>query len=157
MLHDLVLTAHILGACVLIGTGSGIAFFMLISHRSGDVAGIAHTAGIVVLADFVFTATAAVLQPVTGLWLVWSAGWALTEGWILASIALYLFIGALWLPVVGIQMRMKRLATEAHQTGTGLPAAYHRLFRIWFACGVPAFSAILALLWLMVTKPALGV
>jgi uncharacterized membrane protein len=156
MLFELVKTAHILGACVLIGTGSGIAFFMLVSHRTGDVAGIAHTAGIVVLADFVFTATAAVAQPITGLWLVWQGGWGLTEFWVLASIALYLFIGALWLPVVGIQMRMKRLADAALAEGQALPAAYHRLFRIWFACGVPAFAAILALLWLMVTKPTIG-
>jgi uncharacterized membrane protein len=66
MIHDLLIFAHVLGACVLLGTGAGIAFFMVISNRSRDPALIAHTAGIVVLADTVFTATAAIAQPVTG-------------------------------------------------------------------------------------------
>lgn len=57
---------HVVGACVLLGTGAGIAFFMLIAHRSGDPHVIAHTAGTVVLADLLFTATAVILQPVTG-------------------------------------------------------------------------------------------
>jgi len=29
---------HVLGAIVILGTGSGIAFFMLMAHRSGDAA-----------------------------------------------------------------------------------------------------------------------
>ena len=36
-----------------------------------------------------------------------------------------------------------------------LPAAYHRLFRIWFACGIPAFLGVLAIIWLMLARPSL--
>ena len=39
--------AHVLGACVLIGTGAGIAFFMLMAHRTGDARVIAAVARIV--------------------------------------------------------------------------------------------------------------
>ena len=60
---------------------------------------IAHTAGVVVIADTVFTATAVVVQPITGVLLAQSVGWALTEGWIVLSVILYLVIGAFWLPV----------------------------------------------------------
>ena len=60
---------HVIGACVLLGTGAGIAFFMMMAHRSGDTALIAGTARIVVIADMAFTATAVLAQPLTG----WSA------------------------------------------------------------------------------------
>ncbi len=150
---DAALYLHIIGACVLLGTGAGIAFFMLISNRSGDPALIAHVAGIVVLADWVFTATAAILQPITGTILALHVGWPLTEGWVLWAILLYLVVGAFWLPVVWIQARLMRLAMAARDAGTALPESYHRLYRIWIACGFPAFFSVLAIVWLMLFKP----
>ena len=148
---------HLIGAAVLLGTGAGIAFFMLMAHRSGSVALIAGVARIVVLADFLFTATAALLQPITGVALAWQAGYTLTEGWIVLSIALYLFIGAFWLPVVRMQMQMRDLAQAAVAEGAPLPERYHRLFRTWFAFGIPAFAAMLCIYWLMMTRPALSI
>jgi hypothetical protein len=73
---------HVIGAAVLLGTGAGTAFFMLIAHLRGNVKVILGVARIVVLADFLFTATAVVLQPVTGVWLAWASGYSLLEGWI---------------------------------------------------------------------------
>ena len=144
---------HVLGACALLGTGAGIAFFMMMAHRTGDVLLIAGTARIVVIADLVFTATAVVAQPLTGWLLARANGWDLTEGWLLASLALYVLIGACWLPVVRIQILMGRLAAEAARNGAALPARYHRLYRFWFALGIPAFAALLAILWLMIARP----
>jgi len=145
--------AHILGAAVLIGTGAGIAFFMLMAHRSRDARIIAHTASVVVIADWIFTASAVVAQPVTGLLLAHAMGWSLGEFWIVASIGLYVFIGLFWLPVVWIQHRLRDLARTAAEKGETLPEAYFRLYRIWFVCGFPAFMAILAIVWLMVARP----
>jgi uncharacterized membrane protein len=147
---------HVIGATVLLGTGAGIAFFMLMAHRSGDVRLIAGTAGIVVIADYLFTATAVIAQPITGVLLARSIGWDLTEGWILASVALYVFAGLFWLPVVWMQTRMRNLAREAAASGAALPAQYHRLFRLWFLFGFPAFGAVLLIFWLMITRPELG-
>lgn len=152
---DLLRWLHVIGATVLIGTGAGIAFFMVMAHRTNDAKLIAHTASIVVIADWLFTATAVVAQPVTGVLLAHAVGWKLTEGWILASVGLYLFIGALWLPVVWMQTKMRDLARAAALENAPPPARYHQLFRWWFACGVPAFAAILALLWLMLMRPGL--
>ena len=92
-------------------------------------------------------------QPITGVLLARSAGWPLLEGWVAWSLGLYVFVGAFWLPVVWIQIRLRDLAREARDTGAPLPARYHRLYRIWFACGFPAFFAVLAIVWLMLTKP----
>ena len=147
---------HVIGATVLFGTGAGIAFFMLMAHRTGDAATIAATARIVVIADFAFTATAVVAQPVTGLLLAREVGYDLTEGWILASIALYFVTGAFWLPVVWMQAKMRDLAAGAVATGSPLPARYHRLFRLWFVFCFPAFFAVVAILWLMIARPQLG-
>ena len=63
--------------------------------------------------------------------------------------------GAFWLPVVRIQIRLRNLAREAVRTATPLPAQYTRLFRIWLACGVPAFAAVLTILWLMLKRPGI--
>jgi uncharacterized membrane protein len=147
---------HVIGATVLLGTGAGIAFFMLMAHRTGDAAVIAASARIVVLADLLFTATAVVAQPVTGLLLARHVGYPLTEGWILASIALYVVTGAFWLPVVWMQARMRDLAAAAAAAGAPLPELYHRLYRWWFAFGFPAFLAVLAIFWLMIARPELA-
>ena len=154
---DLLRWAHVLGATVLIGTGAGIAFFMVMAHRTRDAKLIAHTAGIVVIADWIFTASAVVIQPITGVLLANAIGWPLTQGWIVVSIALYLLIGAFWVPVVWMQKRMRDLARVAAAESAPLPEAYRKLYRLWFAFGFPAFFAILALLWLMVTKPTFDV
>jgi uncharacterized membrane protein len=146
---------HIIGATVLLGTGAGIAFFMLLAHRTGDAAVIAAVARIVVVADFLFTATAVVAQPVTGVALARTMGYALDESWIVLSVALYFVTGAFWLPVVWMQMRMRDLADAAASTGRPPPEAYHRLFRLWFLSGFPAFAAVLAIFWLMMAKPQL--
>ncbi|AZV80501.1 DUF2269 domain-containing protein [Parasedimentitalea marina] len=153
---DLILRwLHVLGACVLLGTGAGIAFFMLMAHRSKDPAIIAHTASGVVLADLLFTTSAVIVQPVTGTLLAWKLGWDLTEGWLLASMGLYVLTGIFWLPVVWIQIRLRDLARRAVKESAVLPRAYFRLFAIWFACGIPAFVAVLSILWLMLARPDL--
>jgi uncharacterized membrane protein len=153
MLYFLLKYVHLIGASVLLGTGAGIAFFMLIAHLTANPAVIAGVARIVVIADFLFTATAVVLQPVTGVLLAREAGHSLGDGWIVLSIALYLFVGAFWLPVVWIQMKMRDLAREAAASGAPLPERYHRLFWTWFAFGFPAFGAVLAIFWLMMARP----
>ena len=144
---------HILGATVLFGTGLGIAFFMLMAHRTRDPALIARTARFVVIADAAFIATAVVIQPVTGLLQARLIGFSLAEPWLAISLGLYVLVGACWLPVVWIQIRLRNLAATAARDNAPLPPLYHRLFRIWFALGWPAFAGVLAIFVLMVWKP----
>ena len=144
---------HIVGACVLLGTGAGIAFFMVMAQRTNDARIIAHVAGTVVIADWLFTATAVVLQPTTGALLAGEVGWELTEGWIVAALALYVLVGIFWLPVVWIQYQLRDMARTASASGEPLPLRYHRLYRVWFVSGFPAFLAVLAIVWLMIARP----
>jgi uncharacterized membrane protein len=156
MLYFILKYLHIVGAAVLLGTGAGIAFFMLVAHLDGKPPVIAAVARIVVIADFIFTATAVVVQPITGSLLVWHVGYSFSDGWIIWSIALYVLTGALWLPVVWMQMRLRDLAAKATAEGMLLPNEYHRIFWLWFAFGIPAFGAVAAILWLMIAKPQMA-
>ena len=116
------------------------------------MAGVART---VVLADFLFTATAVILQPITGAWLAWSSGYSLGDGWIAASIMLYLVVGAFWLPVVWMQMRMRDLAVARGRDGRQAAGRIIVFFWWWFAFGFPAFAAVLMIFWLMIARPAI--
>ena len=146
---------HILSSTVLFGTGIGTAFQMVWAMNSNDTRVIARVAGGVVLADWLFTTPAGLAQPATGLWLVWLTGYDLTEGWLLATYALYLLAFICWAPVVHLQIRIRDLARAAAQNGQELPQAARRAFAIWFALGWPAFAALMLVFWLMIAKPDL--
>jgi uncharacterized membrane protein len=149
-------TIHILSSTLLFGTGLGTAFFMWFTHRTGNLASIATAARLTVLADFLFTTPAVIVQPVSGYLLMRLMGFDLHAGWLQAAVALYVFTGICWLPVVWLQWRASQLAHAALQTETALPPDYYRIMRLWFALGWPAFLSVIAIFWLMVAKPALS-
>lgn len=146
---------HILSATFLFGTGVGSAFYFLLANLSRDARVIAPVAGWVVLADWLFTATGMVFQPLSGIYMAHKAGLPLTAPWLLWSFVLYFVALACWLPVVWLQMRMRDLARAAAAAGAALPAVYWRCFRAWFVLGFPALFAFIAVFYLMVAKPAL--
>jgi uncharacterized membrane protein len=123
-LYFLVKYLHVLGAIVILGTGSGIAFFMLMAHRSGDTAFIARTAATVVIADMLFTLTAVLLQPVTGGWLMVLSATTFSERWLVASLGLYAVAGLFWIPVIFMQIEMRNLAQVAAAQSQPLPPRY---------------------------------
>ena len=152
-LYFLVKYLHVLGAIVILGTGTGIAFFMLMAHRSGDAGFIARTAATVVIADMLFTLTAVILQPVTGGFLMMLTAASVTEHWLIASLALYAVAGLFWVPVIFMQIEMRNLACIAELAGQTLPPRYFALFRRWFWFGIPGFGSVMIILWLMIAKP----
>ncbi|MEZ5770583.1 MAG: DUF2269 domain-containing protein [Defluviimonas denitrificans] len=143
---------HILSSTVLFGTGIGTAFQMVWAMRTGRVETVHSVASGVVVADWLFTTPAGIVQPATGLWLIHLQGWSLTEPWLLLTYALYLLAFLAWAPVVALQIRIRDLAGQALATGAPLPARAVALYRIWFALGWPAFGALTLVFWLMVTK-----
>lgn len=144
---------HILSSTVLFGTGMGTAFQMVMAMRTRDARTIGNVAGAVVLADWLFTTPAGLIQPLSGLWLIHETGRSLTEPWLLLVYGLYVLAFLCWAPVVVLQQRIRDLAQEAAQAGRALPTKALRLYRIWFALGWPAFGALVWVFWLMVTKP----
>lgn len=144
---------HVLSATLLFGTGLGSAFWMFTANRTKDVRAVVFACRTVVLADWLFTAPAVVFQPISGVWMVHLAGYHLSAPWLVAAIGLYLFAGACWLPVVWIQIRMKRLAEQALAANQDLPPQYWRYDRWWTGLGCLAFPAVLVIFWLMVFTP----
>lgn len=146
---------HILASTLLFGTGIGSAFYLLLSTLTRNVQAVAVVSRIVVIADWLFTATTAIAQPLTGFWLIHLAGFPLSTPWLLWSIVLYVIAIACWLPVVALQIRLRDLAQQAARDRTELPARYWRCFKMWVALGFPAFFAFVTIVYLMVAKPAL--
>jgi len=147
-------TLHIVSSTILFGTGLGIAFFKWSIDRSGNITAIRVVSERVVLADWLFTTPAVIIQAVTGIALANLLGFPLTQGWVMQAVALYCLAGACWIPVVVLQIRMRELARAADRDGAALSEQYWRYARIWFWLGMPAFAAVLLVFWLMVTKPS---
>jgi uncharacterized membrane protein len=95
------------------------------------------------------------VQPVTGFAMVYMAGFPITTPWIALSFALYLLVGACWLPVVWLQIKMHQMAQAAESNHTELPAMYETYRRWWEGLGYPAFVCMVAVFYMMVAKPAL--
>jgi uncharacterized membrane protein len=142
---------HILSSTVLFGTGIGTAFQMVFAVHSGNIQAIHSTAKGVVLADWLFTTPAGIVQPATGLWLIWLQGYALTESWLLLSYGLYIVAFCCWAPVVHLQLKIRNLTKDA----PSMPPEAEKAFKIWMMLGWPAFAALVMVFWLMVHKPTL--
>lgn len=146
-LYSWVKLLHIISATLLFGTGLGSAFFMLRAHLSGNAEAMKITTRNVVLADWLFTAPSVVIQFATGLWLSLQLGIPLGSAWFVAVVSLYALVGVCWLPVVWIQIRIRQIMDEG-----GNAADYRALMRVWIGLGIPAFTSVLLLLFLMVSK-----
>jgi uncharacterized membrane protein len=145
---------HIVGATMIFGTGLGTAFHFWITQRRENVAAIAAASRSTVLADYLFTLPAVILQPLTGWALAKMAGYPLTQTWIVSALALYAVAAACWIPVVFIQIRLRDLSQGSASSGEPLPPEFARLVRRWIILGWPAFIAMAGTIWLMIARPA---
>ncbi|MBK7163565.1 MAG: DUF2269 domain-containing protein [Sphingomonadales bacterium] len=152
-LYSIVKVLHIISATILFGTGIGIAFFMLMGVRSKEPGERRYAARFTVVADFTFTLPAVILQPLTGAWLVWQGGFIWTDYWLVVTYALYMLAGVCWIPVVYLQIAMKRMLDRQAIDGIFDERAFNRLFRWWFALGWPAFGGLIVIFGMMVMKP----
>jgi uncharacterized membrane protein len=148
--YAVVKIVHILGTVLLFGTGLGTAFFLFMAYRSRDLVAIRVTAAHVVIADWLFTAPAVIVQPITGALLMDQLGRGYDTVWFAAVALLYVLTGLCWIPVLFIQYRLLELARAA-PSFEALPPAFHRLMQRWVGLGIPAFTAVLVLVILMVT------
>jgi uncharacterized membrane protein len=152
--------AHIVSAGIIFGGGLGIAFFTWFGYRfalrSGSIEALRAVLRLTVIADACLTAPAVAFQAASGAALMVIYRWPFDSPWALAVGGLFLFAGACWLPVLWMQVRLRGQAQKAAAIPM-LPASFHRLFRAWFALGVLAFAAVLAIFWLMVAQPLIVV
>lgn len=145
---------HIISSTILFGTGIGSAFYMFMANRRRDIVGIAFATRHVVIADWLFTTPAVVIQLATGFWMLTLSGYSLNDRWVMEALALYFLAGGCWLPVVWMQIKMRDMAKNALATQSSLPILYWKMDKWWIALGCIAFSAIIVVFYLMVFKPA---
>jgi uncharacterized membrane protein len=138
---------HILSATILFGTGIGTAFFMLRTYISGNREAMMVTTRNVVLADWIFTTPAVVIQLATGVWLTLEIGIPFGSAWFVSVAGLFVLVGACWIPVVWIQIRIRQIVLSG-----GASTELRRLMRIWMILGVSAFGAVVVIFFLMVSK-----
>jgi len=143
---------HILAAVVVTGTGAGIAFFMFMANRSNNAQAIYITAKHVILGDWIFTTPAVITQIITGILLMNIQGYSFSAPWFYWVVGLFSFIGLCWLPVLRIQYKLRELAKISVDSNLVTPE-FKSLMKTWTLLGIPAFTAIIAIFWLMVFKP----
>jgi uncharacterized membrane protein len=153
MLYEWLKIIHVISATVLFGTGLGTAFYMFFVNQQDDIDLIARATKQVVFADWVFTGSSGVIQAITGFAMIAVNNYSFKAPWVLGSIIGYVIAGACWLPVVWLQLRCAQMARQSAGQNEPLPARYHLYFRIWWILGIPAFIALIAIMYLMANKP----
>lgn len=157
MTYLLLKLIHIISSTILFGTGLGSAFYFWRSHQQNDLRARYFAVRNVVIADWVFTTPAVIIQPITGFALMHILSVGFSTHWIAYTIALYILTGLCWIPVVWLQIQMKKILEEALSNNSDtLPSQYHRYYNYWFYLGWPAFTAVIAIFYLMVFKPITG-
>lgn len=151
--YNLVKWLHILSAILLFGTGIGSAYYMFFISLTADARATAVVVRHVVRADWWFTAPTVVFQPLSGFYLMHLGNYPVEATWIAASLALYGLAVASWLPVVWMQIQMRELAQQAAKQERPLPRRYWLYLELWTLLGTLAFFSLMAVLWLMVSKP----
>ncbi|HYN55154.1 MAG TPA: DUF2269 domain-containing protein [Methylotenera sp.] len=146
-------TIHIISSTILFGTGIGIAFFMFRSYFTNDLNQKIYAAKYTVTADYIFTLPAVIVQLITGAWLVWKSGYDWLDFWLVATYIIYVIAGLCWVPVVWIQIKLKNILIQCRANKSAVPDQYHKLFKIWFFLGWPAFLGLVVVFFLMVIKP----
>lgn len=145
--HLWIKLVHILSATILFGTGMGTAFFMFKAYLSKNEQAMRITTKTVVMADWIFTTPAVVIQFATGLWLTKELNIPFDSPWFIAVVSLYALVGICWIPVVWIQIRIRNLIADGESRDS-----YRKLMRAWVALGVPAFSSVVLIFYLMVSR-----
>lgn len=152
MLYVWLKLLHVLSSTLLFGTGLGSAFYMFRADLSKDINAILFAARNVVIADWLFTTPAVIIQPATGFAMAAIANYSLTSTWIIVSLLLYILTGVCWLPVVWLQIQIRNMAEQAVKSQQPLPAKYRTYMRCWFWLGWPAFISVMIIFYLMVFK-----
>jgi uncharacterized membrane protein len=144
---------HVISSTILFGTGLGTATVMLYGYYCQNISAMAVINRYVVLVDWIFTGTSGFIQPISGLLLVYIAGYPLHSLWIIGSLIAYSIAAVCWFVVVYLQIKLRDLSELACQKNSELPEIYHVYFKWWFILGWPAFISLIVVFYLMVMKP----
>ena len=143
---------HIISSLLMVGTGFGSALYVFIANRSGNLQAQYFANRTVVFLDWVITTPTVIIQPITGIMLAHVMKMSLLSDWFLNIYLMYIIVGAAWLPVVWLQVRMKQMTDQAVHNNEPLNPKYQLYQRTWEILGYIGFSGAMIIFFLMVTK-----
>lgn len=149
MTYKVLLLVHIIGVILFLGVGAGSAFYKFMTDRSKNIQAIVKVNSIVVLADWLFTTPAVLIQPISGVALAYVLNVSLMEPWLFVSIILYILSISLWLIAVYTQIKMKDISLDALEKGIELGDEYQKYVRWWIWLGIPSFLSMFLMMLLM--------
>lgn len=78
---------HIISSTFLFGTGLGSAYYFFMANKNrDDLQHLYYVTRNIVLADFIFTTPAVIVQPLTGFALMHFTGFSISTPWLLKSL-----------------------------------------------------------------------
>lgn len=143
---------HVVSSTLLFGTGIGTASVMLYGHLSQNPAAMAIINRYVVLVDWIYTGSSGIIQPLTGLWMIYLAGYSWKLLWVYGSILGYMIAAACWFPVVYYQIQIRNITVTVYESQSDLPLIYYQYFKKWIILGFIAFTSLICVFYLMVMK-----
>nr|WP_255775339.1 DUF2269 domain-containing protein [Microbulbifer sediminum] len=147
---------HVLSAIIVFGTGIGIAWYAMRGWRTGDTHIMRWISAETVAADWIFTTAAILLLLGSASGMLYSNPALLGFTWLRLSAILTLLVFCLWVPVVYIQYGIRRrLRNRSGHAGQEGDPGIRRLVHYWYLLGALALPLMIAIVFLMVTKPAL--
>ncbi len=152
MIYFWIKIIHVISSAVLFGTALGSAFYMLSVNQQKNIALIARATKQVVFVDWVFTGTSAVIQFITGIFLVGLKGYSPMAPWLLISTLGYLFAGVCWIVIAYLRICCRDLAFDALKNNVSLPKRYYRYYKARWILDVPVFLSLLVVFYFMVNK-----
>jgi uncharacterized membrane protein len=150
-IYLLLKTLHVFSAMIVFGTGIGIAWYQLRAWRTKSREHFRWISSETVTADWIFTTSAILLLLASAAAMLTINPFWLQQRWLQIAIALTGLVFLLWLPVVALQYRLRKLV----QADEIVESEIRKLMKWWCALGGVAFPLMLAIVFLMVAKPQL--
>lgn len=141
---------HVISSAILLGAGVGTVFYFWFANRQSDIQVIINTAKHIIFVGVLLTGVSGVIQFITGLLLVFFKDISPVSFWIIGSAVGYFVAAICWVFSVYLQMRCRDLACEALAKQTPLSDQYQRCYKMWCLLSIPAFVALLCVLYWMV-------
>jgi uncharacterized membrane protein len=157
MLYLALKTLHVFAVAMFLGNIATGVFWKEHADRTRDPRIIAHVMHGIIVSDRLFTVPGVLLIIVAGVWAAIVGHLPLLRtGWVFWGLVLFALSGAAFMGWVGpLQKRMLKVMRAGAESGSPDWAEYHKLSRAWAVSGAISLLLVVAVLVLMVVKPAI--
>jgi uncharacterized membrane protein len=144
---------HVISATLLFGVGVATAIYYVYLNQQTDIQDIIKVNKQVGYADWIFTAMAGVIQPITGFTLIYLKHYTLSAEWWLVVMFGFGLAGLCWFPAVYLRNKCLQLAEVSLMQNNSLPINYYQYYRWRCALSVIAFFILIIVFYFMANVP----